>query len=452
MSLSVLKGDLKAHTMEFHEISFLNVLPSYQYWFIVLSFFPHRAYLDVKELKEILQLDGSTHLNIFFANSSDEELAGVATWPWDKEALTHLGRKPKHTWMQAHTFAWTNISYAIFSILTRHCSYACSTACVFLYILQAVLCWILPSMAPLVTLTPWSTRLVTVSAFTTCFGVYRRWNRATTRVWRLSPRWKLEICVQTPTPLPNTKAATILIQAMKPVGAGTSRTRPSTTTWVMLVSYKPKIHTLPFISRLSPNHLCRLQTTPARIPSPWTRWRGCTVTWTSSTRPGSQSPNPPPYQCRRKWWNSIIIPSPWNGFIPSRDTFTTGEMSCICWRDWTDTNLQHHCGTLKCCSTHVTHVWPVSKLFALPVCWFPREVGSVCDKCTEGRVLLQYASNSSSPRPCDPSGHWSPREAEGTSPDIFADATLMLDNMLLVYLSFPPYLFHPNISNISTLL
>ncbi|CAG12416.1 unnamed protein product, partial [Tetraodon nigroviridis] len=52
---------------------------------------PYKAYLDVKELKEILQLDGSTHLNIFFANSSDEDLAGVATWPWDKEALTHLG-------------------------------------------------------------------------------------------------------------------------------------------------------------------------------------------------------------------------------------------------------------------------------------------------------------------------------------------------------------------------
>lgn len=56
-------------------------------------FFLHRAYLDMKELKEILQLDGSTHLNVFFANSSDEDLAGVATWPWDKEALTHLGKR-----------------------------------------------------------------------------------------------------------------------------------------------------------------------------------------------------------------------------------------------------------------------------------------------------------------------------------------------------------------------
>lgn len=52
----------------------------------------YRAYMNVKELKEVLNLDGSTHLNIFFANSSDEDVAGVGTWPWDKEALTHLGK------------------------------------------------------------------------------------------------------------------------------------------------------------------------------------------------------------------------------------------------------------------------------------------------------------------------------------------------------------------------
>lgn len=46
-------------------------------------------------MKNILRLDGSTHLNIFFANSSEEELAGVATWPWDKEALMHLGENRK---------------------------------------------------------------------------------------------------------------------------------------------------------------------------------------------------------------------------------------------------------------------------------------------------------------------------------------------------------------------
>lgn len=69
----------------------------------------------MKELKEILQVDGSTHLNIFFANSSDEELAGVATWPWDKEALTHLGRKQKHARMQAHTLARTLTCTRVYS-------------------------------------------------------------------------------------------------------------------------------------------------------------------------------------------------------------------------------------------------------------------------------------------------------------------------------------------------
>lgn len=52
--------------------------------------------MNVKELKEVLNLDGSTHLNIFFANSSDEDVAGVGTWPWDKEALTHLGKCMHH--------------------------------------------------------------------------------------------------------------------------------------------------------------------------------------------------------------------------------------------------------------------------------------------------------------------------------------------------------------------
>lgn len=74
----------------------------------VYFLFP-RAYLDVKELKEILHLDGSTHLNVFFANSSDEDLAGVATWPWDKEALTHLGKQINaHTCMHAHPHTYTS--------------------------------------------------------------------------------------------------------------------------------------------------------------------------------------------------------------------------------------------------------------------------------------------------------------------------------------------------------
>ncbi|XP_016097486.1 pappalysin-2-like [Sinocyclocheilus grahami] len=51
-----------------------------------------RAYMSVKELKELLHLSSSDTLNVFFANNSArEELAGVATWPWAKEALTHQG-------------------------------------------------------------------------------------------------------------------------------------------------------------------------------------------------------------------------------------------------------------------------------------------------------------------------------------------------------------------------
>lgn len=221
----------------------------------VYFLFP-RAYLDVKELKEILHLDGSTHLNVFFANSSDEDLAGVATWPWDKEALTHLGKQINtHTCMHAHPHTYTYPSLAakfvggkwywiwraflvIRSIIILHKEEAAVfTLCVFLKFSQVEWCWTLPSMAHLVTLTQWSMRLAIVLGSTTCFEVYQRLNRVMTRVWRLSPQWRPEICAQTPIPLPNTKAAMILNQATKPVAVSTSHTHRSTTTWVTQVRY-----------------------------------------------------------------------------------------------------------------------------------------------------------------------------------------------------------------------
>lgn len=81
-----------------HIMRLLSVLRGSLLIYVIFSHlsFCCRAYLDVKELKNRLQLDGSTHLNIFFANSSEEELAGVATWPWDKEALVHLGKSLVH--------------------------------------------------------------------------------------------------------------------------------------------------------------------------------------------------------------------------------------------------------------------------------------------------------------------------------------------------------------------
>ncbi|XP_025895630.1 pappalysin-2 [Nothoprocta perdicaria] len=67
---------------------------------------PQRAYMSVKELKEALQLNSTHFLNVYFASSVREELAGAATWPWDKEALSHLGGvvlNPSYYGMRGHT-------------------------------------------------------------------------------------------------------------------------------------------------------------------------------------------------------------------------------------------------------------------------------------------------------------------------------------------------------------
>ncbi|XP_063284309.1 pappalysin-2 [Pelobates fuscus] len=65
-----------------------------------------RAYMSVKELRDALQLNGTVFLNVYFAGSAGEELAGAATWPWDKEALTHQGGillNPAYYGMPGHT-------------------------------------------------------------------------------------------------------------------------------------------------------------------------------------------------------------------------------------------------------------------------------------------------------------------------------------------------------------
>ncbi|XP_044904337.1 pappalysin-2 isoform X1 [Felis catus] len=67
---------------------------------------PKRAYMSVKELKEALQLNSTHFLNVYFASSVREDLAGAATWPWDKEAISHLGGvvlNPAYYGMPGHT-------------------------------------------------------------------------------------------------------------------------------------------------------------------------------------------------------------------------------------------------------------------------------------------------------------------------------------------------------------
>ncbi|KAM4533014.1 pregnancy-associated plasma protein A, pappalysin 1a isoform 1-T1 [Fundulus diaphanus] len=259
---------------------------------------PHKAFLDMKELKEILRLDGSTHLNVFFANSSDEDLAGVATWPWDKEALTHLGGivlNPSfygtfgHTDTMVHEIGHSLGLYHVFRGISEIDS--CNDAC-----LETE-----PSM-----------ETGDLCADTNPTPKYKHCN---------DPEPGNETCGHqhfTHTPFNN------------------------------YMSYTDDACTNSFTL----NQVARMHCYLDFIYQMW--------------QPAFK---PPP-----------VVMAP-------------------------QVVEQHH--------KSVTLEWfpPISGHF------YDREVGSVCDKCTEGRVLLQYASNSSSPRPCDPSGHWSPREAEGP-PDV----------------------------------
>ncbi|XP_014807790.1 PREDICTED: pappalysin-1 [Calidris pugnax] len=259
---------------------------------------PYRAYLDVNELKNILKLDGSTHLNIFFANSSEEELAGVATWPWDKEALMHLGGIvlnpsfygiPGHTHTMIHEIGHSLGLYHVFRGISEILS--CSDPC-----------------------------METEPSFETG-----------------------DLCSDT-NPAPKHKLCGDPGPGNDTCGFHSFLNTPFSN----FMSYADDDCTDSF----TPNQVARMH---------------CYLDLV--------------YQS----WQPVKKPAP-IAIAPQIVART---------------------------STSVTLEWfpPIDGHF------FEREVGSACDLCAEGRVLVQYAFSSSSPMPCDPSGHWSPREAEG-HPDV----------------------------------
>ncbi|KAM9325895.1 pappalysin-1 [Gastrophryne carolinensis] len=261
---------------------------------------PYRAYLDLNELKQRLNVTGSTQLNIFFVNLSDEELAGVATWPWEKEVLTHLGGivinpslfgVPGHTHTMIHEIGHSLGLYHVFRGISEILS--CSDPCM-----------------------------------------------------ETDPSYETgDLCHDT-NPSPKHKTCGDPVSNLE-------------------------------------NETCGLQTF---VNTPYNNY----MSYADDDCTDSFTPN----QVARMHCYLDLVYQDWQAFSKPSPVAIAPQI------------IEH---------THnsVTLEWfpPVDGHI------FEREFGTACHMCVDKAILVQYASNASSPVPCNPSGHWSPREAEGR-PDV----------------------------------
>ncbi|MGH0117722.1 UNVERIFIED_CONTAM: hypothetical protein FKN15_036902 [Acipenser sinensis] len=307
-----------------------------------------RAYLDVKELKSILKLDGSTHLNIFFANSSDEDLAGMATWPWDKEARTHLGGivlNPSfygtfgHTHTMIHEIGHSLGLYHVFRGISEIES--CNDPC-----------------------------LETEPSLETG-----------------------DLCADT-NPTPKFKHC----RDPEPGNDTCGRSRFSNTPFDNFMSYADDDCTDSFtLNQVSRMH-CYLDL--------------IYQSWQPGTKPAPIAIAPQVVDQTAEALTVEWFP-PIDGQVYDR---VVGSACDRCMEGGVLMQYAFNASSPKPCAPSGN--WSPRQAEAMRPFWklesppSRRVVGSACDRCMEGGVLMQYAFNASSPKPCAPSGNWSPRQAE----------------------------------------
>lgn len=60
--------------------------------FTIIIIPSNRAYLSKDEFKALVGEDSSSHLNIYLASTINTLMAGLSTYPWDKNVYSKSGK------------------------------------------------------------------------------------------------------------------------------------------------------------------------------------------------------------------------------------------------------------------------------------------------------------------------------------------------------------------------